>query len=423
MITTNENHALHRKNPKNKSDMQASQDMVNAFDKISVSVRRAYNVNRSQQDHLDNKVSTIENEHRKSMGLLAHEQKQFIRTRRKFSNISLKSEQKHRKRRKLSKFSLPTEKDGIKTSSRLPSLVNRLKLEDEDSVETFKRQALNRESFTGSKRRNLVQRQDLNKRLHLPSIQEAQLSTAGQFTETNSATGPERDPLDKRINRNTGNRRDTIDKQQYVASWDISGSEERSKKIGKSCNNLDKMPLTPNFQLRTDESTSTKPNAQAFCDDNTIAENSDRNSNTDFERNIDTKNESPSLSNKKFHLVRSETNTTSELESILDKTTEIRVKQFLKLPRIGGIRENPLTEHPESDAKDLQSQSIDSKRSSRKNLGDTLEMGKERAKSSLWKNLVHCRYLRLGEKHANQHRITNKNCECNWCAMMKKSGV
>ncbi len=48
--------------------------MVNAFDKISVSVRRAYNVNRCQQDHLDSKVSTLENEHRKSMGLLALEQ-------------------------------------------------------------------------------------------------------------------------------------------------------------------------------------------------------------------------------------------------------------------------------------------------------------------------------------------------------------
>ena len=418
MITTNDHHALNRKNPKNKSDMQASQDMVNAFDKISVSVRRAYNVNRSQQDHLDNKVSTIENEHRKSMGLLVHEQKQFIRTRRKFSNIPLKSEQKHRKRRKLSNFSLPTEKDGIKTSSRLPSLVNRLKFEDEDSVETFKRHALNRETFIGSKRRNLVHRQDLNKRFHLPSIQEAQLNTAGQYTETNSATGPERDPLDKRVYRNTG-----IDKQQYVASWDISGSEERSKQIGKSSNNLDRIPLTPNFQLRTDESRSRKPKAYAYCDDNTIAEKSDRNSNTAFERNIDTKNESPSLSNKKFHLVRSGTNTTSELESILDETTEIRVKQFLKLPRIGGIHENPLTEHSESDAKDLQSQSIDTKRSSHKNLGDSLEMRKERAKSSLWKNLIHCRYLRLGEQHANQHKITNKNCECNWCAMMKKSVV
>ena len=423
MITTNDHHALHRKNPKSKSDMQASQDMVNAFDKISVSVRRAYNVNRSQQDHLDNKVSTIENEHRKSMGLLVHEQKQFIRTRRKFSNIPLKSDQKHRKRRKLSNFSLPTEKDSIKTSSRLPSLVNRLKFEDEDSVETFKKHALNRETFMGSKRQNLLHMQDLNKRLHLPSIQEAQSNTAGQYTETNIATGSEREPFDKRIYRNTGNRRDTINKQQYVASWDISGSEERSKKIGKSYKNLDKIPLTPNFQLRMDESTSTKRNAYAYCDDNTIAENSDRNFNTAFERNVDTKNESPSSSNKKFHLVRSGTNTTSELESILDKTTEIRVKQFLKLPRIGGIHENPSTEHTESDAKDLQSQSIDTKRSSHKNAGDTLGMGKERAKSSLWKNLVHCRYLRLGEKHANQHRITNKNCECNWCAMMKKSVV
>jgi hypothetical protein len=422
-MITNDHHALHRKNQKNKSDMQASQEMVNAFDKISVSVRRAYNVNRSQQDHLYNKVSTIENEHRKSMGLLAHQQKQFIRARKKFSNIPLKSEQKHRKRH-LSTFSLPSEKDSIKTASRLPSLVNRRRFEDGDSVETFKRHALNREIFVGSKRRNLAQRpQDLNKRFHLPSIQEAQLNTAGQYTETNSAIGLERDPSDKRISRITGNRRDIIDKQQYVASWDISGSEERSKRIRKSYNDLDKTPLVPNSQLRTDESTSTKPKAYAHCNDDTIAQYPDEDSITAFERSVDIKNQSPSLSNKKYHLVRNGTNT-SDLESILDKTTEIRVKQFLKLPRIGGIHENQLKEQPDTDSKDLQPPSIDTKRSSHVNqLYLDGSQGRQRAKSSLWKNLVHCRYLRLGEDRVHQHRVTNKNCECNWCAMMKKSRV
>ena len=65
-----------------------------------------------------------------------------------------------------------------------------------------------------------------------------------------------------------------------------------------------------------DESTSTKPKAHAYSDNKTITENPE----TAFsERSRDTKNESPSLSsNRKFHLARNRTNTTSELGSILD---------------------------------------------------------------------------------------------------------
>jgi hypothetical protein len=163
-----------------------------------------------------------------------------------------------------------------------------------------------------------------------------------------------------------------------------------------------------------DESTSTKPKAHAYSDNKTITENPE----TSFsERSRDTKNESPSLSsNRKFHLARNRTNTTSELGSILDETTEIRVRQFLKLPPIGGIDENPSPEQPHSEFND-QPESHGNKRSNDVNL----DMGRQRAKSSLWKNLVHCRYLRLGEQHVCQHRITNKNCECNWCAMVRKS--
>jgi hypothetical protein len=408
MITTNEQAVVHRKNRKNKSQLQASQEMVNAFDKISVSVRRAYNVNRCQQDHLDSKVSTLENEHRKSMGLLALEQRRFIRT-RKSSKIPHKSQQKHRQGRKLS--NLANEKDGIKASFQLPSLVNKHKFQDDDSVETFKRHALNRGEFVGWKRRNSVQKQDLNKRIHLPSIREAQLNKAGQYKEKDVVIEAGQDPVGKRISRNNSVRRDTVDKQQYVASWDISASEETN---GKSYSDLDKTPLTLNTQLRMDESTSTKPKAHAYSDNKTITENPE----TAFsERGWDTKNESPSLSsNRKFHLARSRTNTTSELGSILDESTEIRVRQFLKLPPIGGIDENPSPEQPHSEFND-QPESHGNKRSNDVNL----DMGRQRAKSSLWKNLVHCRYLRLGEQHVCQHRITNKNCECNWCAMMRKS--
>lgn len=418
MIATNEYHALHRKNRKNKSEMQASQEMVNAFDKISESVRRAHNVNRCQQDHLHNKVSTLENEHRKSMGLLAHEQKRFIRT-RKSSNIPLRPEHK------MSNFSVATGKDGIKTSFRLPSLVNEYHLQDDDygSVESFKRHALNRKGFVGLKHRNSVQRQDITKRIHLSSIHETQLNKAGQLKEKDVIES-RRGPADKWTSRNAGVRRDTIDKQQYVASWDISANEKTSKTTGKSYNNVDKTPLTLNSQLCMDESISTKPKTQAYCNNKTIAENPDgADSNTAFSvRSKDsTKNEYPSLSNKKFHLVRSSTNTTSELESILDKTTEIRVKQFLKLPPIGGIHESPSLEQPHSDAKNLKSESLGNRRSSQVNLDISLDMRRRRPKSSLWKNLVHCRYLRLGEQHVHEHGITNKKCECNWCAMMRKS--
>ncbi len=59
-------------------------------------------------------------------------------------------------------------------------------------------------------------------------------------------------------------------KQQYVASWAISASEETND---KSYSDLDKTPLTLNTQLRMDESTSTKPKAHAYSDNKTITEN------------------------------------------------------------------------------------------------------------------------------------------------------
>ena len=408
-MTTNERLALHRKNRRNKTQLEASQEMINAFDKISVSVRRAHNVNRCQQDHLDSKVWTLETEHRKSMGLLAFEQRRFIRA-RKSSNIPLKLE----KNRKLSNFSVVTQNDSVKTSVRLPTLVGKQKFHSDDSVESFKRHALNRNGFAGSRRRYPAQKQDVSKHILLPSIQETQLNKVGEYKEKDSIE-PGRDSTDRWLTRNTNARRDVIDKQQYVASWDLSACEETLKKPGKSDSNLAKTSLTLNSKQGTDESTCTRAHY-----DSMIAEIPGKNW---MEKSItglgvkgnDIENEPPSLTNTKISSVRQGTNTTSELESILDKTTEIRVKQFLKLPSIGGICESP--EPANSDGKDQKQGSYGKETSSQNNS----HKGKQRANSSLWKNLVHCRYLRLGKQHICEHKITNKSCECNWCAMVRKS--
>lgn len=401
MITTNERLALNRKNRKNKSQLEISQDMVNAFDKISVSVRRAHNVNRCQQDHLDNKVWSLENEHRKSMGLLAREKKRFLRE-QKSSTIPLRLQQKHRKGL--------TGKDDVTTSSRLPSLIKKHKYQDDDSVESFKRQALNRDKIVCLKRRNSVQRQKINDRSHynLSSIQETQLNKAGLYKVKEATVGVNRDPVDMGMLTNSADKAKNIDKQQYVASWDTSPSKETFKTTGKSYNNLTKPPLSLNqSQLCMAESTCTKPKTNAaYC--NTVVMNSNDSQTTFSVQSKGTSNESlADISSRKFTFERNGTNT-SELESILDKTTEIRVKQFLKLPPIGGIHESPEPIH--DDAKDLKSESLSRKKS-----------GQKRAKSSVWKNLAHCRYLRLGERHFHEHKITNKKCECNWCAMVRKT--
>lgn len=401
MITTNERLALNRKNRKNKSQLEISQDMVNAFDKISVSVRRAHNVNRCQQDHLDNKVWSLENEHRKSMGLLAREKKRFLRE-QKSSTIPLRLQQKHRRGL--------TGKDDVTTSSRLPSLIKKHKYQDDDSVESFKRQALNRDKIVCLKRRNSVQRQKINDRSHynLSSIQETQLNKAGLYKVKEATVGVNRDPVDMGMLTNSADKAKNIDKQQYVASWDTSPSKETFKTTGKSYNNLTKPPLSLNqSQLCMAESTCTKPKTNAaYC--NTVVMNSNDSQTTFSVQSKGTSNESlADISSRKFTFERNGTNT-SELESILDKTTEIRVKQFLKLPPIGGIHESPEPIH--DDAKDLKSESLSRKKS-----------GQKRAKSSVWKNLAHCRYLRLGERHFHEHKITNKKCECNWCAMVRKT--
>lgn len=413
MITTNERQALHRKNRKNRSQLEVSQEMVNAFDKISVSVRRAHNVNRCQQDHLDNKVWSLENEHRKSMGLLAREQKRFLRE-QKSSTIPLQPQQRHRKGLiRLSKLSATAEEDGIKTSSRLPVLVRKHKYQDDDSVESFKRQALNRDKFV-MKRRNSVQRQKTNKRSHynLPSIQERQLNKAGQYKVKDTIN---RDPGDKWMSTNPAIKTKNIDKQQYVTSWDISASTETFKTTAESYNNSDKPPLALNSQLCMGESSYTKPKTNA-ANCNTVVANSDDSQTTFSVRSKGTNIETPNESSRKLYFERNGTNA-SELESILDKTTEIRVKQFLRLPPIGGIHESPLSEPIPGDAKDMKSESLGDKRSSQVDM----DMRKKRAESSLWKNLAHCRYLRLGEQHFHEHKITNKKCECNWCAMVRKT--
>ena len=415
MITTNERLALNRKNRKNKSQLETSQDMVNAFDKISVSVRRAHNVNRCQQDHLDNKVWSLENEHRKSMGLLAREQKRFMRE-QKSSTIPLRLQQKHRKGL--------TGKDDMTTSSRLPSLIKKHKYQDDDSVESFKRQALNRDKIVCLKGRNSVQRQKMNDRTHynLSSIQETQLNKAGLYKVKEATVGPNRDPVDMRMFTNSADKtKNIIDKQQYVASWDISPSKETFKATGKSYNNITKPPLSLNqSQLCMAESTCTKPKTNA-ANCNTVVMNSNDSQTTFSVQSKGTNNESlTDISSRKFPFERNGTNT-SGLESILDKTTEIRVKQFLKLPPIGGIHDSPFPEPIHGDAKDLKSESLRRKKSGQVDMDIFSDMRKKRAKSSVWKNLAHCRYLRLGERHFHEHKITNKTCECNWCAMVRKT--
>ena len=416
MITTNERLALNRKNRKNKSQLEISQDMVNAFDKISVSVRRAHNVNRCQQDHLDNKVWSLENEHRKSMGLLAREQKRFLRE-QKSSTIPLRLQQKHRKGL--------TGKDDMMTSSRLPSLIKKHKYQGDDSVESFKRQALNRDKIGCLKGRNSVQRQKINDRTHynLSSIQETQLNKAGLYKVKETTVGGNRDPVDMGMFTNSAEKtKNIIDKQQYVASRDISPSKETFETTGKSYNNITKPPLSLNqSQLCMAESTCTKPktNAAAYC--NTVVMNSNDLQTTFSVQSKGTNNESlTDISSRKFPFERNGTNT-SGLESILDKTTEIRVKQFLKLPPIGGIHESPFPEPIHGDAKDLNSQSLRRKKSGQVDMDISSDMRKKRAKSSVWKNLAQCRYLRLGERHFHEHKITNKKCECNWCAMVRKT--
>ena len=409
MITSNERLALQRKNRKNKNQLEASQEMVNAFDKISVSVRRAYNVNRCQQDHLDNKVWTLENEYRKSMGLLAREQKLFIRS-RKSSNLPFKSESKHRKGDALSSISVISDKDSIQTSFRLPTVVNKHKLQNTSSVESFKRQASNRDKFVSLKRRN--ERQDINKHIHLPSIAETQLNKLRQHQEKD-ATG-------KWLSRNTGMKRDGVDKQKYVASWDVDEGKGCFKTTRKSYNNMKTSSLNVNSQPCVDEPTQM---THAYFN-NKIVENSDGNFNTTVSTGgkEGTENESSFIS--KTELTRSGTNTTSDLESILDKTTENRVRHFLKLPPIGGIHDSPSQDGAHNvNAKCVQSESNHNKKSNQVSIDISLNVKKQRVKSSLWKNLVHCRYLRLGEQHMHEHKITNKNCECNWCAMVRKSRV
>ena len=150
-------------------------------------------------------------------------------------------------------------------------------------------------------------------------------------------------------------------KQQYVASWAISASEETND---KSYSDLDKTPLTLNTQLRMDESTSTKPKAHAYSDNKTITENPELLSAKEAGTQ---RTNLQAYHDRKFHLARNRTNTTSELGSILDETTEIRVRQFLKLPPIGGIDENPSLEQPHSEFND-QPESHGNKRSNDVNL-------------------------------------------------------
>lgn len=412
MTSTNELLALqHRKNRKTKSQIQASQEMVNAFDKISVSVRRAYNVNRCQQDHLDNKVWTLENEYRKSMGLLALEQKRFIQA-RKTSNVELKPDLKHRRRRKQSSFSVLTKKDSLKTSIGLPMLTDtgKFQSEVEDSVKNNEGRAFSGERVVGSKSRKPLQKQDNKRRIHMSSIHETQMSKAEPHKDKDYCY-QKQSSVGKWMSRTTGVRTDTIDKQQYIASWDISASKVSFTETDKTYNL--NTPLLTSCQLHSKRKENISRNDHVTAKHQ---EGSPRNS-----KDTEKKSRQPLL-NKKFHLIHSGTNSTSELESLLDRTIEIRVKEFLKLPPIGGIHERPSHEHKECNSEELPPESHLESRPCRTDR-DTSYNKKHRTKSSLWNNLVHCRYLRLGEQRVSEHKITNKNCECNWCAMMRKSKI
>lgn len=387
MISSNAYLALLRKSRKNKRQLEASHEMVNAFDKISLSVRRAHNVNRCRQDHLDTTLSTLENEHRKSMGLLQLEQRRFIRA-RKSSNMPFKPGKKHRMApRNLPNFNVSTPIDGIvKTPFPLLSLPNICRLKDDESVEVFKRKVLNRNEF------NVISKTQCSKRIHLPSM----------YRENRKF---KQGLADKWLD----GRKDIIHKQQYVASWSVSDSIKSSKETGKSYKNLMKSSLRLNCESCLDGTAYPKQNVHAYYDIN-------HSMLADITQTGVTKN-SLSLSQKKIPLrFHSSPDTAGEREAILDKTTEIRLKQFLKLPSIGGIHEVQSPEQSHDDTRtEVQESSSQGKKPSKES--NSLD---PRRKSSLWKNLVDCRYLRLGEEHTNEQNITSNNCACNWCSLMRK---
>ena len=101
------------------------------------------------------------------------------------------------------------------------------------------------------------------------------------------------------------------------------------------------------------------------------------------------------------------------VQSLLDRKIQLRVKEFLKLPSIGGIQDAPKT--PLDDVDDHETEEL-RKKSVTKALGETT--------TKSWKDLIHCRYLRLNGNHDENEKVSRHNaCQCNWCSKMRKQKI
>ena len=385
-MITRESYGLQNRRNRKKNQLQSSQEMVNAVDKVSVSVRRAFNINRCQQDNLDNKVWTLERECRKSLGLLSFEQRKFIRS----LKPSMTRRRTDGKTSNVLKHSNTTVgklagRSGLNSSKHLPALVDGRKLQSNDP--TVRRHYFSyQDCFKDSKDRQTLSKQEsAAEKVHLPFI-----------TEPNKSGRHKRK---KTVGRK--------DKHAPLCNVDKENDENPCRINVKD---MKKLPSLSTSEVSKDS---------LVCDGGTnkmqtrlISKN---HLNPRALHIVTESRKEHSLPSRKIGL-----NCETHLNNYnyVDKNTEVRVKEFLKLPPIGGIRESPMKEQNESgeDVEQLQEEWI--KKFGGVNAYQSRQSVDIKDKAS-WKNLVHCRYLRIGDRH--QTGKEPKTCQCNWCAMVKKN--
>ena len=379
-MITRESYGLQNRRNRKKNQLQSSQEMVNAVDKVSVSVRRAFNINRCQQDNLDYKVWTLERECRKSLGLLSFEQRKFIR--------SLKpSMARHRTDGKTSnvlKHSNTTVgklagRSGLNSSKHLPDLVNGHKLQSNDPA--VRRHYFSyQDRFKDSKDSQTLSKQESAEKVHLPFI-----------TEPNKSGRHKRK---KTVGRK--------DKHAPLCNVD-NENDENQRRI--NVKDMKKLPSLSTSEVSKDSLVCNKTQTHTRL----ISKN---HLNPRALHNVTESRKEHSIPSCKIGL---NCETHPNIYNNVDKNTEVRVKEFLKLPPIGGIRESPIKEQNESGEDVEQLQEEWTKRFGGVNAYQSVNI-KDKAS---WKNLVHCRYLRIGDRH--QPGKDPKTCQCNWCAMVKKT--
>ena len=368
-----ESFSLPNRRSRRKNQLQSSQEMVNAVDKVSMSIRRAFNVNRCQQDHLDNRVWTLEQECRQSLGLLSLEQRKFIRS-RKPPAAGLKINGRTRDVPEISSTDVSklAHRNSLKGFTYLPTLVNDYKFQ-------FKEHPIRgHPSFQGGfqrlKERQRPKKQQSDDLVRLPPITETTLNKQGshEYKETSKVKWTSMEDCE------TEDVIDSTEKQDVTPSSEVVENEN-------------------DLQINTRTSNQNDVASRASSNMTEIGKES----------------QNHLLPSKPSLIIRSNSNFGNELPDS-DKTTEIKVKKFLKLPPIGGIQET--VDLPDDSNEDQ----IQTRRRRKFNFVKQHQSVEIKDKSLLWKNLVHCRYLRLSNQHQPE-KILDETCRCNWCSMMKKN--